>query len=197
MRLYDLFPKTIASDELICLSDDHINYIENLEWQNDFKSGLLSKNQNLLDEDIFSNVKLEIIELAEAYVQHAFEHVYDGLRIVNSWANVVGYNQNINIHRHSNSYISGCFYLGCGSDFVFYNIDDHSFSIKPESKNPSNPRVSPSFSISPERGKIIFFPSGLYHSVDTSLDDRNRYSVAFNIMPIGAIGSETNMLYLK
>ena len=45
-----------------------------------------------------------------------------------------------------------------------------------------------SFELKPEKNKLIFFPSYLRHKIKIHKGDTVRYSLAFNIIPIGDVG---------
>ena len=57
-----------------------------------------------------------------------------------------------------------------------------------------NYRSQQSLVIPPKPGRMILFPSGLHHSVQPSQDDARRYSIAFNTLPVGRIGTPTNLM---
>ena len=59
---------------------------------------------------------------------------------------------------------------------------------------------SQSWSISPKKNMIIFFPSYLYHQIEKHNSKIVRYSLAFNIMPnhtFGDADSEANLNVLS
>jgi hypothetical protein len=48
-----------------------------------------------------------------------------------------------------------------------------------------------------ENNVLILFPSDLEHSIEKNLSEENRYSLAFNILPLGEIGSEDSKINFK
>ncbi|HLU05921.1 MAG TPA: putative 2OG-Fe(II) oxygenase [Woeseiaceae bacterium] len=200
MNLIDLFPKTIAAANLETLTPElirrAIEYIDAAEKTGLVESdGVYTTNQQLLEHDLFREVKQEIVSLCKRYSE-CLCHVVEGIRICNSWGNVIEHGQSIRLHRHNNSYISGSFYLTGGSSFVISNLGFHDiFGFVPRVSK-SNYRSWESFAINPEPGGIVLFPSGLYHSVAPSTSKEKRYSIAFNAVPLGTIGRPTSLLDL-
>jgi uncharacterized protein (TIGR02466 family) len=110
----------------------------------------------------------------------------DQIKITNSWVNVslADYNMYLDTHKHSMSFYSGIYYLTDGSATTFIDpfeqaIDTQlqvlKFNYHPEEK------------ISPEPGKLIIFPSYIYHKSDIHIANTSRYIISFNTMPTGKI----------
>ena len=51
--------------------------------------------------------------------------------------------------------------------------------------------------LTPEKNSLIIFPSYVLHKISKNLSDKNRYSLAFNINPIGHFqkGSDIEVIY--
>jgi hypothetical protein len=45
-----------------------------------------------------------------------------------------------------------------------------------------------SFVIQPDKNLLVFFPSDLKHKINVYTGLKDRYSVAFNLIPVGTIG---------
>lgn len=201
LELVDLFPRTIAVAELQSLTPEVIaRAIEliDLSSSSDLPGdGAYTHDQQLLNRAVFREVKNEILGLCRDFVD-AYSHIVDGLHICNSWGNVIGHGEAIRYHRHSNAYVSGSFYLTDGSGF---NITDHErstlFGFAPSLRDGNNYRAMQSFTIPPKPRRIILFPSGMMHSVLPSQTHAKRYSIAFNVIPVGRIGGPTGMMELR
>ena len=79
------------------------------------------------------------------------------------------------------------------------NFTDYSmtrFLLNPKEPNLYNSR---SWRFKPENGMVIFFPSEVYHKILESHSSIERYSLAFNFIPIGDIYAKQSdsYLYLK
>ncbi|HEX7082445.1 MAG TPA: putative 2OG-Fe(II) oxygenase [Gammaproteobacteria bacterium] len=200
MNLIDLFPRTIGAATLQTLTPElirrAIDLVEAAEKVDLGSDGAYTVDQNLLDHELFTDVKREIIGLCKEF-SASYSHVVEDIAISNSWGNVLAYGQSIRNHRHNNSYISGSFYLTGGSSLNITNSEFHDlFGFMPKVK-PGNYRSWESFCIKPEPGGIVLFPSGLYHNVSPSRDAGKRYSIAFNAVPVGPIGRPTSQLDIR
>lgn len=201
MELVDLFPKTIAVGELKTLSQDTIakaiDLIDLSSGNEVAGDGAYTNDQQFLNRSIFREVKQEILSMCREFAS-VYSHIVDDIVICNSWGNVVSQGESIRYHKHSNSYISGSFYLSEGSPFNIMDRDRNElFGFVPQVAPGDNYRAMESFTINPKPGRIIMFPSGLMHCVLPSKNAARRYSVAFNAVPTGRIGGPTGMLELR
>jgi len=103
------------------------------------------------------------------------------------WANVSTKLNRHNMHLHPNSFFSGVLYLNApnncgnigfkdpryGSELISFDFEDDSIF-----KNRT-------IEVEPVTGRMIFFPSWLYHGTRQGdfNDDQTRVSLSFNIMP--------------
>jgi uncharacterized protein (TIGR02466 family) len=201
MELVDLFPRTIAVAELQSLTPEIIGKameLIDIASSGDVPGdGAFTHDQQFLDRALFRDVKQEILGLCREFAK-AYSHIVDDIHICNSWGNVVSRGESIRYHKHSNAYISGSFYLSEGSGF---NITDRDrgelFGFSPRIQPGDNYRAMESFTIAPRPRRIILFPSGMMHSVLPSQSPTKRYSVAFNAIPIGKIGSPTSLMEIR
>jgi len=201
MHLVDLFPMTIAVSELKTLTPEVIGKaIEMIDISASVEikgDGGFTREQQLLNKAVFREVKAEILGMCREFAA-AYSHLVEDVGICNSWGNVIGKNDSIHYHRHSNAYISGSFYLTEGSSFNIYNENSQTlFGFQPALKPGENYRSMESFNIDPKPGRIILFPSNLRHCVLSSNNTARRYSIAFNAVPIGRLGAATNILNIS
>jgi uncharacterized protein (TIGR02466 family) len=199
MELVDLFPKTIAVADLKTLTPDLIaKAIDHIALTSDNPvagDGGFTSDQQLLERVLFREVKQEILGLCREFA-NAYSHLIDDIHICNSWGNVVRQNDTIRLHRHSNSYISGSFYLTDGSPFNIVDAERTSLfgGFLPECRQDGNFRSMESFNIAPKPGRIILFPASLMHCVLVSKSAEPRYSIAFNAIPTGRFGPATGRI---
>ena len=119
-------------------------------------------------------------------------HYTNDFKITTSWFTKATKNQGSNYHNHSNSMISGVLYLNCGkgSAISFENFKkDKMFNLTPEKYDIYN---SDEYRFETSDGMLVFFPSETYHRIVNNKSNKIRYSLAFNLIPIGPIGEETN-----
>tara|TARA_B100000287_G_C20289253_1_gene645259 strand:- start:27 stop:614 length:588 start_codon:yes stop_codon:yes gene_type:complete len=117
---------------------------------------------------------------------------YDNeFKISTSWLTETKKGERPLLHLHKNSFYSGVYYYEDYSDNVggieFQNPLEQlpSFYLIPTQWNMMNMNT---WSLIPQRNKIIFFPSYLSHRVCEHHDDTPRHSLAFNIIPLGGYG---------
>jgi uncharacterized protein (TIGR02466 family) len=201
MEFVDLFPKTIGVGELKSLTPEIISQAKLLidkscavEIAGD---GGYTANQQLLNEPLFASIKLEILSCCREFA-NAYSHIVEDFHICNSWGNVVNFGDNIHYHKHSNAYISGSFYLTEGSSFNILNSGFRElFGFAPALTPGDNYRALESFTIKPKVSRITMFPSGMMHCVLPSTSHDKRYSIAFNVIPIGKIGTPTGLMEIR
>ncbi|MES2624912.1 MAG: TIGR02466 family protein [Pseudomonadota bacterium] len=201
MEFVDIFPKTIGVGELTSLTPEIIASAQALIDQSASVhiegDGGYTADQQLLNKPLFAEVRHEILGFCRDFA-NAHSHIVDELHICNSWGNVVKSGENIHYHAHNNSYISGTFYLTEGSAFNILNSHLRTdFSFAPAIRPGENYRAMESFTINPKPRRIIVFPSGLQHCVLQSKSNTSRYSIAFNVIPIGKIGGPTSLMEIR
>ena len=108
----------------------------------------------------------------------------NNLMLGNFWINInqkYDYNRS---HDHQNSILSGVYYVDCEGDdvgnFVAERDDTAEFFLGTY-KNVSG-FTGTSFAITPLTGFAFLMPSWVLHSVEQNLTDRDRISVAFNLV---------------
>ena len=199
MELLDLFPTTVcgvqlksfnAQTMLDCMTST--NFLRATVFRDGDSDGEFTENQAILDAPKFLDVRTEIEAITLQYA-HSLGHVVQGVQIINSWANLIRDGDQLHPHWHPNSYISGCFYItdGASIEFMRPNFMDILFGVEPSVElNNENPRTFKSFFIDPKPGMLLLFPSRLQHKVNPQKGN-DRYSIAFNTMPLGNFGRAT------
>jgi uncharacterized protein (TIGR02466 family) len=198
MKTFNLFPSIIGAETLDNINDKELFDIQKtlneIPYHEASINGSTSKDQRLLDIPTFQKLKNKILNSSRKYLNH-LGHIYEDIQILNSWANIIKKNQFIQNHYHANSYISGVFYVGEGSNIVFKNPLEALWSFTSPTTN-DNINTVDEIKIKPESKLLLLFPSFLQHSVDPSLVEKSRYSIAFNVIPKGEFGNNTSKLYL-
>ncbi len=170
--------------------------LENEEWQKN------DSNYNSLNTLLHKNSKyFEICNWFYECVQKVKNDLSiecDEIKITQCWANKAHYGEWHHPHTHSNSIISGIFYLNNSNSNTWFSIPSFWNFIKSVDYNDINVKLSYENGLNKTRviykhpttpGELIIFPSSLYHSVDDHLImDKNRYSISFNTFPSGKIG---------
>lgn len=147
----------------------------------------ISIKRNILDIDEFIILKEKIKETIEFYIKNICIYEID-FKIYSSWATrtppKIGFSHR---HSHPNSWISGVYY----PEETTANIRLHtpykcSWDIgHPKKYNEYN---SDCFDVDIKTNRLIVFNSFLEHEITLNKEDKNRYSIAFNVLPCGKIG---------
>lgn len=127
------------------------------------------------------------VKLGKQYIDF-MQYEYDDLVMHEMWANVYRREEDLHMHNHPNSFLSGVYYMtDNNSDIEFYDprTDVRSVIMPAMFSNFFN---AFNYSINPKKGLMIFFPSWLKHSVIPQ-PSGFRVSIAFNLMLEGKIGS--------
>lgn len=197
MNFVDLFPTTIAVHKLVSLDvGEALERVKGLSYVDDQGNrGQYTQDQDVLADPYFANVCAEIEAVCADFAK-AHGHQVEGVGICSSWANRIPNGNVINRHTHANSYISGSFYLTGGSPIEFFNtgLNDVVFNFAPAKDfDAGNVRTFGSIYFDVEPGQLVLFPSGLAHGVQEN-KGADRYSVAFNTLPVGLFGEPTKQM---
>ena len=112
--------------------------------------------------------------------------------ITQSWLNYTETNQFHHHHSHSNSYVSGVFYINADKEvdkISFYKTNFPTIELHKTKYNIFN---SNSWWYPVKTGDIILFPSTLLHGVDKKKGTNTRISLSFNVFIKGNIGNKSN-----
>ena len=123
-----------------------------------------------------------------------------GVHIFSSWATKTAPQGYALSHCHSNAWLSGCYYMQAHPSFEI------------QFKAPISPAWHMTFLPGPTDlniysaatwvipsvpGRLLIFPSLLQHAILRNDSKIDRYSVAFNLIPRGALGNSDGALILK
>ena len=106
------------------------------------------------------------------------------LVIGNWWVNInpkYTYNRT---HDHQRSILSGVYYVDCEGENIGNLVverDDNMEFFAGRYQN-SSPICLNTFRMLPYTGFLLMFPAWTYHSVEANLEDRDRISIAFNLV---------------
>jgi uncharacterized protein (TIGR02466 family) len=170
--------KDIDNQELI----KKLERLDNVEIKKTTTLSMLVDLRNLPEfSDLFSWFKSCLEE-----VRQGMKFDCDRLEISNSWFNVAmaDYKMYQNYHRHSMSFYSAVYYLTGGSSTIFEDpVRDRSQAQIEVLRHD----YQPTFASEAEPGKLIIFPSWVYHNSRPHLESFNRYVISFNVFPAGKI----------
>tara|TARA_R100000005_G_C4906119_1_gene145959 strand:- start:61 stop:687 length:627 start_codon:yes stop_codon:yes gene_type:complete len=197
VNLYPLFAsnviQTTFDDErsISILEKVYKDYELNDPGQDGAGGTLVSKDIFVLNDH--SRVKRSLLKKFEEINQNILKLPVD-FSLTTSWFTKSNKNSFSQFHSHKNSFYSGVLYFGKYSkdgkqapiQFKSPIEDLNSFHVLSSEWNIHNSLV---WDVYPEQNMLIFFPSYLKHRIGKHLDDNPRYSLAFNIVPVGSYGS--------
>jgi len=192
----NLFSKVVLMDRLNLSIDDlqQLNQKAKNEKYVDVEeiySTKISKSLYVLDS--LDNIKKIILDKFLNINNTYFKYDND-FKITTSWFTKSIKNNIGDYHNHGNNFYSGIYYIDVDDDtgdIEFSDFTPSSFDLNTTEFNIDN---SKSWRVKPENDLIIFFPSEMYHKIHLNKSEKNRYSLAFNIFPIGRIGWSDNII---
>lgn len=143
---------------------------------------------------------VDVIMAESAKILDAYAIKRDSHYITTMWANIANPNRRHNFHTHPNCLLSGLVYIrtprNCGPTvFASPRLLGKGFEPAYRQKNELNADV---FTMPPEKGRVLIWPSHIAHAVEQGSADENeeRIVVAFNIMIRASIDQVTARLQL-
>jgi len=150
-------------------------------------SSLIGKDFNILKK--YENLNKEINKAVAITLKEILMLKNINYRIFNSWLTKAGPKTSSDSHKHTNSWLSGVYYPkghpGFSINFCYDNV--HPFYTRPTEYNIYN---STDWTIFPEDNHLILFFSQLRHKIMPNESTKDRFSLAFNILPKGQFGDD-------
>lgn len=161
----------------------------------------MSVNNYILDEPSLAELRAEIDVVLQEYVDNVLmpTNTDNRLYITQSWMNWTRPGEWHHKHTHSNSVMSGVFYVDADetADKIVFITDRYStIKLQPKEINHFNTET---WDFTVRTGALILFPSHLQHMVSLipKTQKRTRISLAFNTFVSGTIGSNHSLTELK
>lgn len=197
--IHGIFPTPIYMSKLDrTLTSLELKFVD--KYKKDFyknEGNTTSNNNYILNEKPFANIKKELDKKVQDYFDKIISPT-DTITpyITQSWLNYTEKNQYHHKHSHSNSLVSGVFYINCDKELDKIKFFKEEYkTIKPEIKT-WNWYNSESWWFTVKTGDIIMFPSSLTHMVETKQGTNTRISLAFNVFIKGTIGNNKQLTEL-
>jgi uncharacterized protein (TIGR02466 family) len=161
-----------------------------------------STNNQILENDCLKKLK-------SYFEQCINEYAYDGMKInketefyiTQSWINFNSKGQSHHTHQHSNSIISGVFYVEGNDDCpINFHRDaarpyfGGNYEYKLDEYNYFNSKM---WMVPNKKHHLILFPSTTLHSVENNNSDIERISLSFNTFMKGTVGNKNGLSELK
>ena len=200
-----LFPKvvyvkqtSIDCEKILQLTNEKASVSGNYDDQDKKYLTLASKNKKILNKVKYKNFKKEIMEEFYQYAHDVLNYKNNKFKMTTSWFTKSNRNQESIYHNHNNCMFSGVLYLKINNNsggINFITFEDSRFLLIATKYDTLNAR---DFTIQPQTGTIIFFPSEVFHGILQNESNQERISLAFNFFPIGHIGTKyDSQAYIK
>jgi len=164
-------------------------YIQTLDYDQEVNGNCKSVNRWILDEKEFSVLQEWFKECIQDYAEKIV-NTKNEVTIQNSWVNVNKPGQDLPAHFHSNSFLSGTFYIASeeehGSPIRFHSqLKNFSYSFEDQIMDTTeyNPYLCTTRDVASIPGSLVLFSSQLVHSVPQNRSEYNRVSLSFNTFP--------------
>tara|TARA_R100001443_G_C3287013_1_gene161844 strand:- start:43 stop:651 length:609 start_codon:yes stop_codon:yes gene_type:complete len=186
MEILPLFSSPLIVDYL------DINPIELDKEKNYITSNTYHLHDNYRILEKYPKIKKLILNKFKKIAEETF-HYNNNFEISTSWLTITKKGEASISHCHRNCFYSGVYYYG--------NYNDNTSGIEFDNPLAQLPDIfilptkynifnSKEWKLKPKKNMIIFFPSYLMHRILIHKDDSPRYSLAFNIIPIGRYGRQ-------
>jgi len=200
MQIEPIFPQAVIGlNKLKVDYNKVLKYIENIEFERTNPSiqkeaeVYISKNHNILEN--ISDLKNQICNSVKNYLNNIMKLKMD-FQFTTSWVTKTfsnGYSQE---HKHPNSFLSGVYYpIGNENFKIKFHKEKNIWGTEQIEINDLNADWY-NFNIT-ENSVLILFPSNLRHSIEKNLSDKIRYSIAFNTLPLGEMGTGDSKINFK
>ena len=189
--VFPLFP-TVVGASIIKEDLSNLNQIKNVKYTStrvtSSENCFLSEDQKILSN--FQNEKDIIMSYFNSFKNEILRYESTDVEMTTSWATKLTTNASSQFHHHKNSYYSGVVYLEKpenGGEIEFEDAGVYSsFMLNPPIEY--NLLNLETFEIRPDKNLVVFFPSYLRHRIKHYTGSNPRYSIAFNIVPVGEYG---------
>ena len=147
--------------------------------------------------DSGQEINEEISRHIQVSIDHFFGYTVDS-KIINSWGTKSSHNSIADWHSHSNFWLSAVYYPhGTKKDnfnLMFNTYKPFAWTPRVKEHNILNQSA---VKIEVVEGDLLIFPSDLRHKIGENCTAKDRYSIAFNILPNGEIGDSDSYLEYK
>jgi uncharacterized protein (TIGR02466 family) len=196
--LIPLFSKPIYLNKInISLKEEKIlkKEIEKLKFIKIKNSVSMSENIEILKINELNFFLKKLIKEVENYTKNILKYE-NNFMITTSWITNTKINEVSTSHRHTNSMLSGVFYIECDEKLdaiSFTNFNGSGWGLKPKEYNIYN---SSEYKIVVKKHSLILFPSETVHRIEKHNIKKERISIAFNLIPTGLIGENDSTLQI-
>ena len=167
-------------------------------WGEESLNGMQSLNLHVLENKKLKWLKDAMIKEFNKFNSNVMHHS-NKFEITTSWFTKQEKGESSTNHNHNNCMFSGVFYLQVNEttgNIHFQTYDSRRYWIEIDEYNVWN---SIDYAFKPLDNTLFIFPADTFHRVNENKSDITRYSLAFNVVPVGLVGEGTSdsHMYLK
>ena len=144
-----------------------------------------SKNQRVLN--LNNDLKYLVDKKIKEYLHECLKYE-NKFEICSSWLTKTGPGQSSNYHNHQNCFFSGVLYLQTNENSGQLSFEDFNTSRWKCNRSEFSIYNSPEVRFKPKPGMILIFPAEVHHAILPNESNEDRYSIAFNIIPVEGFG---------
>ena len=186
-----------ASNLTFVTLDDEFNIIDKdsitfrPSQHNKDQTSEISESMYVLED--YPKLGFKILEIFNQYTDQVLQ-LRNRCSFSTSWFTKMKPDDFCRFHYHTNAFYSGLFYFDdyteTSGDICFLNPLNqfNNFGVGSR-KGKGNNYNAKEYLVTPQKNMLLFFPSYLWHTILNNHSDKPRYSLAFNLIPLGQYGS--------
>ena len=195
--VYPLFSLPLMAVSLDIDNNKLLNHIKNITYRNNIHSDkcYLSESVKILDDKKLKKEKEIFLKAIKEYLK--LLGYTQNFKILNSWSTKIKPNYQSQPHVHTNTWISGVYYTQDNSSIRFIKNWANSSFFNLEFNNSTNIYSATKWDLKVKKNTLLIFPSELQHKIQKNILKGNRYSIAFNVLPLGSFnkGQDNEITY--
>lgn len=202
ITIFPVFPHTIAIATLRDSEvDEHaLEYVRNLEYVGTAYEESHAKSRSSTCFSVLEDLpklKRAILNRFQVLKNDYLFHTRNDFVITTSWSTKAEKGDYSKFHDHRNCFYSGVYYFDGDEDtgkIRFNNPYRKAWFVESTRLNELNMNQ---MGVSPEKNMVVFFPSYMDHAIAEHRSEKTRYSIAFNLMPVGQVGKEDSSAFVQ
>ena len=195
--VYPLFSLPLMAVSLDIDNNKLLNHIKNITYRNNIHSDkcYLSESVKILENKKLKKEKEIFLKAIKEYLK--LLGYTQNFKILNSWSTKIKPNYQSQPHVHTNTWISGVYYTQDNSSIRFIKNWSNSSFFNLEFNNSTNIYSATKWDLKVKKNTLLIFPSELQHKIQKNILKGNRYSIAFNVLPLGSFnkGQDNEITY--
>ena len=195
--VYPLFSLPLMAVSLDIDNNKLLNHIKNITYRNNIHSDkcYLSESVKILENKKLKKEKEIFLKAIKEYLK--LLGYTQNFKILNSWSTKIKPNYQSQPHVHTNTWISGVYYTQDNSSIRFIKNWANSSFFNLEFNNSINIYSATRWDLKVKKNTLLIFPSELQHKIQKNILKGNRYSIAFNVLPLGSFnkGQDNEITY--